>query len=317
MHWSNSLYVIIPCLQILQLADASAFGSLDKVNALNNVGQHFAATKKVGHHLLKRMHPGPHDLAPLNDEIDGCNLLRRFNDPDRPNWAQLTLWTLLSLFSSCLMVLCVLGSARQHPQFMTVDSVVDIVLTLLVSCLAFATAYILWSLARAFRSTRPRIDVDPAPVLMEAPDLEDQLPQANGGQVPIHVNDEAHHAGTAGIGVNAVAPQHESQVQFPRGGISLAGETPPFHPSSSYAQDIHSDESNSRDGHHSQGSSPTQHAQYNGVSSQLRYHVPLASSHPHNSVSPGPLMVILTQARAIVAVSLLRDDTSFSVSLTC
>ncbi|TPX54621.1 hypothetical protein SeMB42_g00197 [Synchytrium endobioticum] len=121
--------------------------------------------------------------------------------------------------------------------------------------------------ARRFCAARPRVvqemaGIGPAPVPVEAPDLEDQLPQANDGQVPIHMNDEAHNAGTAGV--HAVAPQHEHEVQFPRGSTSFAEETPTLYPSSSYAQDdIHSDESNSRDGRLFQGSSRTHHAQYN------------------------------------------------------
>ncbi|TPX40557.1 hypothetical protein SeLEV6574_g06557 [Synchytrium endobioticum] len=93
--------------------------------------------------------------------------------------------------------------------------------------------------ARRFCAARPRVvqemaGIGPAPVPVEAPDLEDQLPQANDGQVPIHMNDEAHNAGTAGV--HAVAPQHEHEVQFPRGSTSFAEETPTLYPSSSYAQ---------------------------------------------------------------------------------
>ncbi|TPX37330.1 hypothetical protein SeMB42_g06502 [Synchytrium endobioticum] len=269
MHWSNSLYFLIPCLQILQLSDALAFGSLDKVGALNNVGQHFAARKKVGHHLLKRMDPGHHDVAPRNDEADRRNLLRRLFDPDQPSWAQLTLCTFLFLCA----VASTVHSFRQitFPLSASLNNTMYGICGCVTAYATVSLGYIVWSCDRKFRSTSPA--VGPAPVPIEAPDLENQLPQANGGQVPIHINDEAHHAGTAGThimrlnGVHAVAPQHEYEVQFPRGITSLGRDGPTFHPSWSYAQDIRSDESNSRDGRHSQGSSP--------------------SSNSHNSISPG------------------------------
>ncbi|TPX49716.1 hypothetical protein SeMB42_g02510 [Synchytrium endobioticum] len=146
------------------------------------------------------MHPGPHDLAPLNDEIDGCNLLRRFNDPDRPTWGSLIMQTSLLLASAAITV--VSFDAMIHPLLSSRN-----ILFGAVGCVPLATTvvfgYALWISARKFFSANRRVELEiagigPAPVPIEAPDLENQLPQVNDGQIPVHINDEAHHAGTAG-----------------------------------------------------------------------------------------------------------------------
>ncbi|TPX40560.1 hypothetical protein SeMB42_g00192 [Synchytrium endobioticum] len=213
------------------------------------------------------MDPGPQDLAPHNDEINACNLLGRLIAPDQPSKGHLILGT--------ICFLCALGltvdnfrhlASPQPPLSNTLYGTFAFATTLLAALLGYIVANCAWK----FSLADPRVEqgmagIGPPPVPIEAPDLETQLRQGNDEQVPIHINDEAHHAGTAGV--NAVAPQHEYEVQFPRGITSLGRDGPTFHPSWSYAQDIRSDESNSRDGRHSQGSSP--------------------SSNSHNSISPG------------------------------